>query len=96
MLFCLGGSGRCLDTASTLGLAQLEAVLEAPRDGFEVAHASGTGSLSPLGFLGPVDCWHVCQARPIMISKYGTIELEKDIHLRVLAAGYPQEAQVLF
>ena len=47
---------RSLDTTSTFGLADLEAVLEASGDVFEVAHAAGTSGLSPHRLLGPVDC----------------------------------------
>lgn len=50
---CGGGS---LGSASTLGLSDLETVLEAAGDVLEVLHASGTGGLSALGLLGPVVC----------------------------------------
>jgi hypothetical protein len=43
--------------ASTLGGADLEAVLEAAGDGGEGSHAAGTGGLSALGLLGPVVCY---------------------------------------
>lgn len=43
--------------ASTLGGADLEAVLEAAGDGGEGSHAAGTGGLSALGLLGPVVCF---------------------------------------
>jgi hypothetical protein len=49
-------SRSSLDTTSTFGLADLEAVLEASGDVFEVAHAASTGGLSPHRLLGPVNC----------------------------------------
>lgn len=48
--------------ASALGKAGLEAVPELSRNVAEFAHATGTGGLSPLGLVGPVDCIsHFCQ-----------------------------------
>jgi len=35
-------------------MASLEAILEAPRDSLEVAHAAGSRGLSPLCLFGPV------------------------------------------
>ena len=33
-----------------------EAILEAPADVLQVAHATGAGGLAALGLLAPVDC----------------------------------------
>jgi len=52
----LVGLGHDGVVAGVLGLAVLEAVLEAPRDVLEVAHAAGAGGLPALGLLTPVDC----------------------------------------
>lgn len=57
----LGGLALALGTASTLGLADLEAVLESPGNVLEVAHAAGTDGLSPLGLLAPVVYFTICQ-----------------------------------
>ena len=45
-----------LGTASALGNADLEAVLEALVDVLDVAHTATAGGLSSLGLLTPVDC----------------------------------------
>lgn len=55
-----------------LGSALLEAVLEAARDGLERAHAAGTGGLSPLRLLAPVDCSSVLALRsPVRDDRFG-------------------------
>jgi len=51
----LVGLGHDGVVAGVLGLAVLEAVLEAPRDVLEVAHAAGAGGLPALGLLTPVE-----------------------------------------
>ena len=51
---CLG-SRLLRGAAGTLGLAGLEAILEAARHILEVAHAAGADSLSALALLTPVD-----------------------------------------
>jgi hypothetical protein len=48
-----GGVGG---TLGALGGAGAEAVAELARDELECAHAAGTGGLSSLGLLTPVDC----------------------------------------
>jgi hypothetical protein len=48
--------GSRFGAAGTLGLASLESILEATADVLEILHAAGTGGLSSLGLLGPVDC----------------------------------------
>lgn len=45
-----------LGAASTLGSADLEAVLEAAVDDLQVSHSAAAGGLSSLGLLAPVDC----------------------------------------
>lgn len=68
----------------------METVGEAAGDGLEVPHAAGTGGLPALGLLAPVDC-HGVNSSPILYPS-----MPEDIHLRVLAAGYPHEEQVCF
>lgn len=112
-------------TAGALGGADLEAVLEAPGDGGQGAHAAGAGGLSALGLLGPVVCCalhvsiqslYVCAwAGPLRHPPSFVVDSSLEgsassgwwvgwgglgsfvhVHFRVLAAGYPQEAQVCF
>jgi len=86
----LCGNGE-LSAAGTLGRTELEAIFEAPGDGLEVTHASGTGGLSPLRLLGPVVCDTMSD------SGFRAVARRVDnVHLRTLAAGYPQDEQVLF
>ena len=56
-----------------------------------MTHAFGTGGLSPLRLLGPV----VCDA--MSDSGFRAVVRRVDnVHLRTLAAGYPQDEEVLF
>lgn len=47
-----------LGTASTLGRAALESVVESPVDVSQMGRSSATGRLSSLGLLAPVNCTH--------------------------------------
>jgi hypothetical protein len=83
-----GGNGRALGAG---GGTSAETVGELAGDSLEVSHASGTGGLPSLGLLAPVDYDLVNSS----FVDYSAM-LAVDIHLRVLAAGYPHEEQVCF
>lgn len=92
-----------LGTASALGNADLEAVLEALVDVPDVAHTAAASGLSSLGLLTPVDCIaknivsQVFNAAVIKQSKLSKhiahclheriFEEGEFVHLRVLAEG---------
>lgn len=84
----LRGSGWALGSGWR---TRSETVGEPAGDGLEVSHAAGTGGLPSLGLLAPVDCGRVNSSS----TQYLSISPE-NVHLRVLAAGYPQEEQVCF
>ena len=60
----VGNNLGALGALGALGGADLEAVVEAAVDLLEVAHSAGTGGLSALGLLAPVDC------RTKLVSQY--------------------------
>lgn len=81
----------------------LEAVLELSWHLLQVTHTSSAGSLSPLGLLAPVDCntmlVQILKYLPSRVPMQGsreTVLIGGNVHFRVLAAGYPHEAQVCF
>lgn len=93
----LGWSSRVLWCTS------LEAVGEFAGDGLEVTHASGTGGLPPLCLLTPVV--YSVHVSPCSCPSSSTSSLDRrihcgrfgdNVHFRVLAAGYPHDAQVCF
>ena len=88
MVLRLRGSGRALGAS---GSARPETVGEAAGDVLEMSHAAGAGGLPALGLLSPVDYITVNRC-----SREGGRRASQDIHLRVLAAGYPHEEQVCF
>ena len=90
-----GRSGSALGTTRAFRGPYLEAIAEPASHSLEVSHAAGTGGLSSLCLLGPVIYRkHQNQQRRGREREGGGGG--GIVHFRVLAAGYPQDAQVCF
>jgi len=61
------GSTNLADTTSTLGDTSAETVLELPGNLLERSHAAGSGGLSALGLLTPLDCVKDCVSQRFFI-----------------------------
>jgi hypothetical protein len=92
-LFGLGRWSSCI-----LGGTGLEAILEFSGNALHVSHTSSTSSLSPLSLLAPVVCI-LALATSFKKSRaidYSMEPVERNVHCRILAAGYPHDEQVCF
>lgn len=78
-----------LGATSTLGSADLEAVLEASVDDLKVSHSAAASGLSSLGLLAPVDCFEKIgkQASSNSGPKYGICSIGKGIRTLASLSG---------